>query len=216
MKENNEGTKRRLLTAVAIMAGLLLFFLAAKALAGVFDRQYVVIDSTTYSVSDRSVELTLMYEDGVEHIRDFTRLEELKITPFREAMRGTVKDDAPPEAKAQIEAMIKEQYADCTDVEDISYIEGLDINKLDISRCAVSDCNVIATLKGLRELDISYTEITDISPLAELGELSVLHIEGLDIEDTSPLFDMPALTVVYGADEQTAEELAKAGITAIN
>ena len=47
MKENNEGTKRRLLTAVAIMAGLLLFFLAAKALAGAFDRQYVVIDSTT-------------------------------------------------------------------------------------------------------------------------------------------------------------------------
>jgi len=127
-----------------------------------------------------------------------------------------VKDDAPPEAKAQIEAMIKEQYGDCTDVKDISYIEGLGINKLDISRCAVSDCNVIATLKGLRELDISYTEITDISPLTELPELSVLHIEGLDIEDMSPLFDMPALTVVYGADEQTAEELAKAGITAIN
>lgn len=82
-----------------------------------------------------------------------------------------------------------------TSVNDISFLRKMEqVEELKlIDNPGISDINVVANMKNLKELNISGTQVTDISPLKGLSHLKMVWMYGTPIKDISVLAELPEI-----------------------
>lgn len=154
---------------------ILLFGGVNLLLGGVSDSTYR-IDGEYFSTGERELTLCLMTEEGTESLTEFTRLETLKIIPYKYAAAESMElgDEA---YDTGLHRKAEDVYSDCTDLEDLSFLAPLTaLKSLDVSYCKVTDLSFAANMNVLESLDISHTEITDLSPLVEMDSLRELTV----------------------------------------
>ncbi len=88
-------------------------------------------------------------------------------------------------------------------VSDLSPLEGMQLDYLNLSHVPVSDLSVLANMKTLRQLILDSMPITDLTPLRGL-KVEVLSIWGSPVNDLTPLKMMPLrqLRLDYRADRK--------------
>ncbi|MBQ5316066.1 MAG: leucine-rich repeat domain-containing protein [Oscillospiraceae bacterium] len=184
--------KQRALQAVVILAALIAVFGALYLAAGVYDDKAVMIDGRNYNITERSLSLVLMTEDGIGNIARFDRLETLDLIPYKQSARLAVRAEKymTDEETAAAMAEIDELYADCTDVSDISFLLSSEtlpetLRELDLSYCGVSDISALAELTALEKVDISYTNVSDITPLLALPSLTNVTFTGAPVDESA-------------------------------
>ncbi|MBD5088289.1 MAG: leucine-rich repeat domain-containing protein [Clostridiales bacterium] len=82
-----------------------------------------------------------------------------------------------------------------TSVKDISFLRKMEqVEELKlIDNPGISDINVVANMKNLKELNISGTQVTDISPLKGLSHLKMVWMYGTPIKNISVLAELPEI-----------------------
>lgn len=190
--------KRKIISGILLIASLTAVFLVLNSILGLVESSSVIIDGQNFAVSDRSVELYPMTENGFEEFSRFERLEELKIVPFTVQL----KDNAAAELTgAELVAELKridESYPDHTDIEDISFLSDIDTLKvLNLHGCSFSDLSPVVGNTGLRELNISDTNVSDITLLASFDDLEKVDISDTSVTDLSPLLECNKMTRIY-------------------
>lgn len=207
--------KRRAAEAFAVLAVLIVLFAAVNLLTNGIADATAKIDGEYYNIGERDLSLTLMTEEGLDQLSRFTRLNSLKIIPYKAAVINAMSGE-DPNYNAAVRRETENTYHDCTDVEDISFVSVLpDLERLDVSYCSVSDISCLVNMQKLTALNISYTEVSDLSPLAELDNITELVITGIPAEDLSPLLEMDGLSEVKmsgGADDNLIAALEKKGV----
>ncbi len=200
--------KKRITEAVGIFAAIIAIIAGIIIAMKLWDDNRVVyeIDGEYYSVQDGTMELALITEDGVENLQYFTRLTDLTVTPYK-YQRYKAVNTSDAEQEAQLRERVEYSFGDYTDVEDISFLDGLTgLKKLNIEGCAVSDISVISQMTKLTELSLEDTKVEDLSPLAGLDCLETLNISGIPAEDFSVLTELEGLkTVTVTADKLTED-----------
>ncbi len=185
--------KKRAIEAAAVFAAVAVLFLIINLIAGGTAGSTVKIDGEHYSIGDSSLTLTLMTEDGLENLSAFKRLDYLKIIPYKAAVVNSVNYD-DPEVLEAVRRETEKAYPDCTDVEDISFLRGLDtVKQLDISFCGVSELSPLKEMQSLSAVNISFTPVEDISVLAELEGVTEVIMRGIEAADYSPLLKIKGL-----------------------
>ena len=176
-----ESTKKRALTAGAILLGLIALFAVTNMIMGGIADRSVTIDGKSYPVGSRSLHLTLMTEEGLDSLSSFGRLTELSITPYIKDVKRGIEEDGyiVPEEKARLLREADELYAGCTTVTDISFLTGLDVEVLSLAYCDVSDLSPLASMPSLKELDISHTKVEDLRPLMDMPRLERVTMSGV-------------------------------------
>ncbi len=204
--------KKRALEAAVILAAVLIFFGIINLVTDGISENTVNIDGEFHSLSVSELSLNLMTEEGTEHLKEFTRLKALDITPFRQAVirayaTGNPQDDL------ELIRQTEDTYPDCTDLDDLSFLSELTyLEELDISDCFVTNLDFLTGMKKLTSLDISDTAVTDISALSELDSVETLTIYRIPVTDYSVLNEMDSLKTVY-ADEEQAKLISAGSFT---
>ena len=76
---------------------------------------------------------------------------------------------------------------------DIGFIEGLSLNRLDLSYNEISDIRPLSGLASLDELNLSSNQISDLGSLSGLEGLSTLNLSSNFIRDLAPLVENTGL-----------------------
>ena len=207
--------KKRAAEAAVILIAVIIVFAVINSLSAGIGDSVRKIDGEYYNIGERELSLTLMTVSGTEQLGDFTRLERLKVSPYREEVKAAVKTDNA-EAAQILKNEADEIYADCTGLEDISFVcLAPNLKELDISLCGVSDISCLEGME-LTKLNISQTNVNDISPLASMDSLEELIITDIPAEDLSPLLHMKGLKKVTSEEGRVMPDgLDELGVTVV-
>lgn len=207
--------KKRAAEAAVILIAVIIVFAVINSLSTGIGDSVRKIDGEYYNIGERELSLTLMTVSGTEQLGDFTRLERLKVSPYREAVKAAVKTDNAEAAQA-LRAEADEIYADCTGLEDISFVcLAPNLKELDVSLCGVSDISCLEGME-LNVLNISRTNVNDISPLVSMDSLEELIITDIPVEDLSPLLRMKGLKKVTAEEGRAMPDgLDELGVTVV-
>lgn len=207
--------KKRAVEAAGILILLAVIFAVINIVSGGISDSMIKIDGEYYYKSTNRLDLTLMTMEGTENIKEFTRLDSVKIMPYTEAViaASETKDDAE---SAVLRKAVMDTYPDCTDVPDISFLSGTSADRIDISRCAVADISPLARAPKLRQLNISHTKVCDLYPLSQMENVAELIMLDIPAEDYSPLLEMKSLTLLTvsaSAEGEVIQALRNRGVT---
>ena len=178
--------RKRIITAAAVLAGLLLLFAVINLITGKAADSTVIIDGKPYLTSARSLDLTLMTDEGLGEMSRFTRLKELSIKPYIAELTRSIDEDEfmDDQTKARLTAEAHELHPDCTMIEDVSFLSSLDgLESLSLEYCGVSDISCLKGLTSLETLNISHTQVTDISPVYDMPGIKTVYTEGIVFSD---------------------------------
>lgn len=207
--------KKRAIEAAALLVVMIALFLGINLLTGGIEDTTVSIDGNLYNTGASELRLTLMTEEGLDRLDSFTRLDSLKIIPYKSALYNAQREEHIRSAEKlsqpvnyselkKLENEINTLYSDCTDLDDLSFLKGVSVGQLDISYCRCSDISPLTEVKGLTALNISHTEVSDISPLAVIDCLTELIAADNVIDDLSPLMEIDSLELVKLSDKTDA------------
>lgn len=207
--------KKRAAEAAVILIAVIIVFAVINGLSAGIGDSVRKIDGEYYNVGERELSLTLMTVSGTEQLGDFTRLEKLKVSPYREEVKAAVKTDSA-EAAEILKNEADEIYADCTGLEDISFVcLAPQLKELDISLCGVSDISCLEGME-LTKLNLSHTNVYDLSPLVSMDSLEELVITDIPAEDLSPLLRMKGLKKVTAEEgREMPDGLDDPGVTVV-
>ncbi|MGN1090378.1 MAG: hypothetical protein ACI4Q6_08260 [Huintestinicola sp.] len=207
--------KKRAVEAAGILILLIVIFAVINTVSGGISDSMIKIDGEYYHKGTNELSLTLMTMDGTENLAEFPRLDSVKIIPYTEAVILASKTEDEAEL-AVLRKTVMDTYPDCTDVPDISFLSGTSADRIDISRCAVSDISPLAEAPKLRQLNISHTKVCDLSPLSQMGGVAELIMLDIPAEDYSPLLEMKSLTLLTvsaSAEGEVLDALRDRGVT---
>lgn len=213
--KENFDLKKRAFEAAAILILLIAVFSVINIVGGGLSDSMAEIDGEYFHKSTNELNLSLITMDGTEKIKDFSRLNSIKVIPYTEAviLASNITDEAE---LAELRKKTMAAYPDCTDVSDISFLIGTSAERIDISRCGVSDLSPLTQASELRQLNISHTKAYDLSPLSQMENVAELIMLDIPAEDYSPLLEMESLsllTVSASAEGEVLDKLRDKGVT---
>ena len=208
--------KKRAIEAAVLLGVMIALFIGINILTGGIEDTSVTIDGNLYNTGVSELRLTLMTEEGLDRLDSFTRLDSLKIIPYKYALYNAQKEEHIRSAEKlsqpvnyselkKLENEINTVYSDCTDIDDLFFLKGISVRQLDISYCRCSDISPLTEVKGLTALNISHTQVSDISPLAGIDSLKELIAADNVIDDLSPLMEIDSLELVKLSDKTDAD-----------
>lgn len=123
-------------------------------------------------VYDKKLDITELdaKKDGLESLSELEYYKNLKVLSLKDyGLKDTSK-------LSGLNKIISLDLSSNINLEDLSGISGMEaLEKLDLSETAVSNIDVVQSLKSLKSINISYTLIEDASPLKGCTELEVLY-----------------------------------------